>query len=379
MPMLHIGAVTSDNLTLSVGLALMGVVQEKFSESYHVLCSWHVNQNFRANTKKFCPKPEKDEEFHQMHEEFYEAWIHIIASPTKLFYRARLAVFQIAAFPTPAIKDTWLVLEEKLVACWVDEIPHFRNKTASRLEPLVKTVFDWPILFWSNQRENILIKQMNHQRSRKILAQKDLFLKIKDHVYGNCLEHLWAECSKLRRDDSRPEIPCTGLVKSSMGIPCSHDLWLPRESGRLYIQRNMLHSHWFIERPEPGHIFPDDDTSVIMDPNDTIDKRRAIKKARHGGRKRGIRQANRKLSTFEHQIIVSPDAQNQLAWENIAANHRQERILMMENTIKTIPTPSSVAPLNYPFSSSSSSPYPSIVATQAPIYSSLVPTQAPQN
>ena len=87
-----------------------------------------------------------------------------------------------------------------------------------------------------------------------------------------------------------------------MGIPCSHDIWLLRESGRMHIQRNMLHRHWFIERPEPGHIFPDDDTSVIMDPkmrNNAVDKRRAIKKARHGGRRRGIRQADRILSTFE--------------------------------------------------------------------------------
>ncbi|RKF60755.1 hypothetical protein OnM2_047084 [Erysiphe neolycopersici] len=289
-------------------------------------------------------------------------------------------------FPTPAIKycvDTWLVWAEKLVSCWVDEIPHFRNKTTSRLEGMhkllkdyvqspagdMKTVYDRLMLFWSNQRENILTKQMNHQRSRKNLSQKEIFRLIKDYVYDNCLDHLWAEYSKLPKDGSRPEKPCTGLIKRSMGIPCSHDLWLLRESGHIHIKRNMIHKHWFIERPKPGYTFPDDDSSIIMDPkmrNNAIDKRRAYKKARHGGRRRGVKQADRIISTFEHecldyaraptysdQVTVPNEPQNRLSWEAIAAKHRQERAILISNARSNS---SSVAPPNYSFSSSTPHP-----------------------
>lgn len=91
-PMLHIGAVTPDNLTILEGvyflryerrvdyvwamekfgqifsenydaflevfvtdrsLALIGSFKEHFPESKHVLCFWHVNQNVQANTRFF--------------------------------------------------------------------------------------------------------------------------------------------------------------------------------------------------------------------------------------------------------------------------------------------------------------------------------------
>ena len=81
------------------------------------------------------------------------------------------------------------------------------------------------------------------------------------------------------------------------------------------------------------------------------------------------------------KVIVFPDAQNHLVWENIAADHRQERVLMIENTISTVPTSSSVPP-NYSFSFSS--PHSSMAATHAPICPSLAPSLAliqvpPQN
>ena len=104
-----------------------------------------------------------------MHEELYKVWVHIIASPTKILNRARLAAFRNSAFSIPAIKhwaDTWLVWAEKLGACWVDEIPHFRNKKTSWLEGMhkllkdyvqshvgdMKTVYDWLTLLCANQR-----------------------------------------------------------------------------------------------------------------------------------------------------------------------------------------------------------------------------------
>lgn len=125
-------------------------MKEYVQKSKHVLCSWHANQNVQASTRKFFATLAKYEGFCLEHAKFHEAWAQLISSPTSTLYRARLEEFKNSFYPIPLVKrvvDTWLLREEKLGACWFDEIPYSRNRTTNRFEGMHKTLKDFVEIF----------------------------------------------------------------------------------------------------------------------------------------------------------------------------------------------------------------------------------------
>ena len=185
MTMLNLGGVTSNNMNLSIGvcflrqetteyfvwamekfdemltehdiqspevivtdreLAILNALEKTFPAIPHILCQWYVRKNVENNTRGCYSTPEKGQLFHPEYQKFLAAWELLMSSPDERTYNGRLSVFENHTFPQKAVdycKKTWLIWKEKLVAAWVDCIPHFRNKNTSRLEGSHKHIKDW--------------------------------------------------------------------------------------------------------------------------------------------------------------------------------------------------------------------------------------------
>lgn len=90
---------------------------------------------------------------------------------------------------------------------------------------------------------NLATTRVQQQRSRKAIADRSQFVKIREYVYENCLDHIWRQTIQLPVTGERPHRPCTGNYKKSMGLPCIHDLWLLRKSGQFVLQLRHIHPH----------------------------------------------------------------------------------------------------------------------------------------
>jgi hypothetical protein len=112
------------------------------------------------------------------------------------------------------------------------------------------------MLFWEQQHHIIAIEQSRQQRARDVLANKEEFVKIKDYVFDNYILYVWNQIRMLlMMKGERPVKPCSGNTKSSIGIPCSHDIFILREQNKPIFEPFIFHLHWFIERLVPGDVF----------------------------------------------------------------------------------------------------------------------------
>jgi hypothetical protein len=105
-----------------------------FPESVTLLCLWHANKNIQQHCKgKFNSNDAWND--------FFQAWLGIIRSPSIPEYYARLLQFQTEYSETPEhlectryIQSTWLKpgRVESLVQAWTNQYPHFGITVTSR-------------------------------------------------------------------------------------------------------------------------------------------------------------------------------------------------------------------------------------------------------
>ena len=90
-------------------LALMKALEDVFPEAHHILCSWDVNMNVSAQTKKHFTILED-------WLEFFEAWLAVIDATTEEEYEKKLTAFK--KHTKKSVEycvRTWLLWKEKIV------------------------------------------------------------------------------------------------------------------------------------------------------------------------------------------------------------------------------------------------------------------------
>jgi hypothetical protein len=108
----------------------------------HLLCRWHVNMNVLAKARRHFPPATKAGAEYQRHpkfKEFLKEWNALLAANTEEVYESTLAKFKAPGrHPEEAVKyviKTWLgPWKEKLVAAWINEVPHMGYVTTSAVE-----------------------------------------------------------------------------------------------------------------------------------------------------------------------------------------------------------------------------------------------------
>jgi hypothetical protein len=123
-------------------LALIRSLNTRFPSTQHLLCRWHVNMNVTAKTKRFFPAPVRAENgssqitHHPQFQEFLSSWNMLLASPTMDSYNIKLLEMRVK-YPTGAMEyceETWVIWKENLVACYINQYPHFGITVTSVIE-----------------------------------------------------------------------------------------------------------------------------------------------------------------------------------------------------------------------------------------------------
>jgi hypothetical protein len=170
MPLVNIGGVSNNNMTIQVALgfvsgeaeedynwvlgclrhvmekarideprtiitdrqkSLINALVKVYPNSKHILCQWHVTQNVKLKTKRFFGEPifNKQTGFHEPnpeHELFLNEWEELLRSPTRLNYNERLESFLYSSKWSAGALDYckgWLRWAEKLVSLCVVVLP----------------------------------------------------------------------------------------------------------------------------------------------------------------------------------------------------------------------------------------------------------------
>jgi MULE transposase domain len=250
-------------------LALIRSLSTTFPSSQHLLCRWHVNMNVLAKTKRFFPSPTRVNGKlvrHPRFQEFLQAWNTLLASPSEEEYNRQLAVMQ-TSYPQDAMKyctDTWLIWKEHIVACWINQYPHFGVTVTSPIEGChatlkaylqrghsdLKGIFMKLQLFWTAQHATIQSTTAQHQIRLNHAVNTPLLGAISGQVHRYALKKILQEQSKLPAKGPPTSI-CSCSIQKAFGLPCYHKIW-ERKVAHSVIQVEDIHPHWFFQRPEPG-------------------------------------------------------------------------------------------------------------------------------
>ena len=305
-------------------LALMNALQTHFPSSRHLLCQWHVARNVQSKTRKWFPAPPKpktgeEQEDHPLHIEFMDEWENLLDSPSIAEYIKRKCAWEQRGWPSGAISyctKTWLLWKEKLVTCWVDDVPHFGNTTTSRLEGLhacmkkyirVSTsdllgVFRRLHMFSTNQHKDIESKTAKQRDRRPEFTRHEMFQLIAPKVHDAALKIIWEEVQKLDKKGAPPKRECLGHTRKANGLPCQHDIF--RERHRCILQLHQIHHHWFVITPELGTVFPPNHSDLLRAPATLKRKAKSTKgdaKRRRHGWSGGDSSTQRNLSEWEYE------------------------------------------------------------------------------
>lgn len=235
-------------------LALISRIRDIFPRSSHLLCVWHVN----TNVLKAC-KPYFDTD--ELWQAFYAAWHSVVNATTEDIYVERLIEFRASQpqIPVDYCVNNWLYpWKERIVRAWTDKLHHFGHTVTSRIEGChakikqylgtssgdLKAVYDKLSLYWQGQYTEYLAELEKGRTRIQHRAHHPLYAAITGNVYPYAIGKIIKQQQKL---PYRPLPRCTGTFRTSMGLPCSHDL---AELDNQPIRLALIHPHWHYIRPQ---------------------------------------------------------------------------------------------------------------------------------
>jgi MULE transposase domain len=314
-------------------LALIRTIQTQFPNSQHLLCQWHVSMNILAKTKGFFPRPvvaNGVSEYHPDFKEFLRSWHVLLASLTKSIYNERLANMR-ANSPPATIRyctNTWLIWKENLVAAWINHKPHFGITVTSSIEGChatikdylksghgdFKAVFNRLQLFWAAQHTSIKTAIAQQQLRLPHSVNIPLLAAIREQVHGYALKRILQEQSRLPAKGQAPSKPCTGLFRTSFGLPCQHIIWQRLKDSSM-IQLEEIHPYWYVQ----GLDLSTQSALSITRTLPVLDPIPIQGRGRPRGALGGVRPSNtcREPSVFEIPSSSAPPIMNQPSSERL--------------------------------------------------------------
>ncbi|CAJ0765521.1 11704_t:CDS:2 [Entrophospora sp. SA101] len=239
-------------------LALMNAIGRIFPGAHHLLCIWHINKNILAKCKRHFATEED-------WTKFIELWKAVTASITEQDFTTKWKEFLECYASKPNIlqylQETWILHKECFISAWVDRYLHLGNKATSRVEGAHATLKKY-LQSSRGDLESVhrkIILQVESQAKEIHAMISSECLKVQ-HVYRIALfEPLlsrvsvfalkkicdkWIKASNATLDS--PLNPCSGILSSTMGLPCSH-LISEHIANSQTLQQTDIHEHWWIK------------------------------------------------------------------------------------------------------------------------------------
>jgi len=258
-------------------LALMNAIKLVFPSSQHLLCLWHISKNVsthcrtdfliqelesRHTSTTTTPPPQLRIIIDDDWNEFLANWHRIVQSRTIPAFETDWKKFceKYERFPTALsyLRKQWLPHKEHFVSAWTNQRLHFNTRATSRAEGLHGSLKQHLLVNTGDLKrvhENIthfLDRQVQEhdgqlERSKTRLVwdfRGPFFDEIRQWVTPSALR----EILKQKELVQNPLLPCTGQFRTTMGLPCSHEINQLQREGRK-IQLSDIYEFWYYNRP----------------------------------------------------------------------------------------------------------------------------------
>jgi hypothetical protein len=249
--------VSPDVIVTDRELALMNTINTVYPKSQNLLCIWHVNKNILAQIKKQgCCRERCDN--------IMKEWNEIGQSKTCDMFNNKWLEFEEKRTSSSSeivayIERTWIVHKEKIARCWTDKFCHFGTTSTSRGESnhhVLKRYLKTPNsdLLQLYQKLCVVLerqftelnykiqfeRRMTYHHHKKLPLVEKLIGKIAKHALDQKIHQ-----HKLVKIMEKGDV-CTGRFRSSMGIPCKHEIQMKIDRGGVFEVAD-FHTQWHLD------------------------------------------------------------------------------------------------------------------------------------
>ncbi|CAJ0638733.1 16569_t:CDS:2 [Entrophospora sp. SA101] len=201
-------------------LALMNAIGRIFPGAHHLLCIWHINKNILAKCKRHFATEED-------WTEFIELWKAVTASITEQDFTTKWKEF----LECYAIEGAHATLKKYLQSSRGD-LESVHRKIILQVESQAKEI-----------RAMISSERLKVQHVYRIALFEPLLSRVSVFALKKIRDE-WIKASNATLDS--PLNPCSGILSSMMGLPCSH-LISERIANGQTLQQTDIHEHWWIK------------------------------------------------------------------------------------------------------------------------------------
>ncbi|CAJ0752946.1 11882_t:CDS:2, partial [Entrophospora sp. SA101] len=128
------------------------------------------------------------------------------------------------------LQETWILHKECFISAWVDRYLHLGNKATSQVEGAHATLKKY-------------LQSSRVQHVYRIALFEPLLCCVSVFALKKICDE-WIKASNATLDS--PLNPCSGILSSTMGLPCSH-LISERIANGQTLQQTDIHEHWWIK------------------------------------------------------------------------------------------------------------------------------------
>ncbi len=241
-------------MTIDCEKALTNAIKLKFSQTSHVFCIWHINNNVLINCKKtFNSK--------KAWETFFDEWKTMMYASSENEYNTAWNFLseKYNLFHSECIEYLYeiyiLHYRRRFVKCFIDKITHFDIIVTSREEDahailkrnLITFIEDLKImmnnlnLLLINQRHDYLIEFANVKIRYSLQCRIDLFQNIFAFVTSYALRKILNQYKRLT-DESIVFSACIKIFSTTLRLSCAHIIQERLESINCFLIDD-VHSH----------------------------------------------------------------------------------------------------------------------------------------
>jgi hypothetical protein len=271
-----------------------------FPEGHQRVCLWHINKDVHAyhikhlGTRLDPSDPEKKRMIEtEQGEHFYAAYQQAMHAKTEAAFAEALASIQ-TIWPKgyTYLRNTWFNrFADGLASFVLNEVLHFGIASTSRVEGshsslkkwlhnsradihgFVTRLTPWWNMLFANTETHL------HQQEEKgaITTSGRFYQRVQRVIWRFALNKVVEEYEKasnqiieIQRQKSAgvdPSLitiePCTGTFRSTMGLPCRHEIRDLRRQNRSLLPKH-FHVHWWINPPEGA--LPEEEYVELLEP-----------------------------------------------------------------------------------------------------------------
>ena len=253
--------------------ALMKAIKDVFPVSQNLLCLWHIFKCITTHCKSaFFPKEAENQQESsettakrkQEWKDFTNEWYKVVQSRTYINFNANWDTLceKYQHFPIVLnyLRNQWLPLKTHFVHAWTNQQLHFNTRVTSRAEGIHSNLKQYLLVNTGDLRlvqervSHFLTRQIHEHYTKSEQAKTRYYWDYRGPLFNEIRQFVtppaMLEILKQKELTEDPLKPCSGQFRSSMGLPCNHELNQMKREGR-NLHLSDIYEFWHHDRSSP--------------------------------------------------------------------------------------------------------------------------------